>query len=227
MVDTVLYLEKLKTEEDDEIKLLKVKNRFGPTNKIKAFKLNKSGFSEVEEVENKEKLVKSEVIGRASTIIALDNITKIIFVESLVRLNKAGQIKRVCRGFSLNRLNMLIAISEKYMGMDFSNDDIYLCIEEGEKYDLKNIDIAVLASLISSKKEKKLPSKMVFIGSVNLTNEIKSSNLKISLGQLIQWGVTTILTSKSQSELLVKTGPLDEGISLMTVKEAKDILQIM
>lgn len=229
MVDTVMYLKKKECKKEENLKLLKVKkNRFGSCDGVKIIKLTKNGFVPVVEKNGIEKIKGHNTIGRVATILDRTNNFKIIFVESLVRLNKAGAIKRVCHGYPVNRLSLIVAVAEKYLNLDFSNDDIYLSVEEGENYKMNNIDLAVLASIISSKKNKTIPSKTVFLGDIKLTGEIDSTEI-ISLekiGNSLEYMM--IVAPKLICEKLKKiNNAINRKVNISTAVEAKDILKII
>ncbi|MFC1615482.1 DNA repair protein RadA, partial [Patescibacteria group bacterium] len=172
LVDTVLYLE---GERYHTYRLLRtVKNRFGSTNEIGVFEMSSLGLQEVKNPsalfmeEHKEKL--------PGTIIAsvMEGTRPfLIEIQALATTTHFGYPQRKVSGYDLNRLQLLLAVLQKRMGLNFGNKDVYLNIVGGFKIQEPSADLAVCLALISALKNIALHNGAVAFGEVGLGGEIR------------------------------------------------------
>ena len=172
MVDTVLYFE---GERHHTYRILRsVKNRFGSTNEIAIFEMLQSGLKEVR---NPSELFLQERSHGAprSTIVASMEGTRPILVEiqSLVTPTSFNYPKRMATGVDQNRVQLLMAVLEKRMGMLLQAQDAYIKVAGGVKLDEPAIDLAVLTSIVSSFKDQSVKGTDCFVGEVGLTGEVR------------------------------------------------------
>ncbi len=170
MVDTVLYFE---GDSNSDLRLLRsFKNRFGSTNEVGIFEMNSSGLQDAKSMAerffNKEKLKP----GSALTIVMEGSRPIVIEVQALVTPAYANP-KRSSTGFDTNRLNMLLALLEKKLDLPFGTYDIFINVVGGIKIQETSADLAVIAAILSSFKERELSFKTLFIGEVSLTGEVR------------------------------------------------------
>ena len=95
-------------------------------------------------------------------------------VQGLVTTTGFGNPRRMSTGFDFNRLNLLLAVLEKRLGLYFSNLDTYLNIVGGMKVDEPAADLAVCMALVSGLRDVPVDEKMVAFGEVGLSGEIRS-----------------------------------------------------
>jgi len=171
LVDTVLYLE---GERFSEARILRdVKNRFGATNEVGIFSMQEGGLVEVKNPSELFLSEKSESPGSVVTV-ALEGTRPILVeIQALVAPTHFGYPKRTAAGFNLNRLNLLAAVISKKTHFDLSNHDIYLNIVGGMKVNEPAVDLAVVAAIISSYKNKSFSKNSVFVGEVGLLGEVR------------------------------------------------------
>ncbi|HWL27184.1 MAG TPA: DNA repair protein RadA [Ureibacillus sp.] len=172
MVDTVLYFE---GERHHTYRILRSqKNRFGSTNEIAIFEMVHHGLKEVS---NPSELFLQERSHGApgSTIVASMEGTRPILVEiqSLVTPTSFNYPKRMATGVDQNRVQLLMAVLEKRMGMLLQAQDAYIKVAGGVKLDEPAIDLAILTSIVSSYKEQSVKSTDCFVGEVGLTGEVR------------------------------------------------------
>jgi len=172
MVDTVLYFE---GERHHTYRILRsVKNRFGSTNEIAIFEMVQAGLKEVS---NPSELFLEErsYDAAGSTIVASMEGTRPILVEiqSLVTPTSFNYPKRMSTGVDQNRVQLLMAVLEKRMGLMLQAQDAYIKVAGGVKLDEPAIDLAVLTSIVSSFKDQAVKSTDCFIGEVGLTGEVR------------------------------------------------------
>ena len=170
MVDTVLYFE---GDSNSELRLLRgFKNRFGSTNEVGIFEMNKDGLNDAKSMAgkffDKEKLQS----GSALTVIMEGSRPIIIEVQALVS-ESYGHPKRSSTGFDNNRLTMLLALLEKKLDLPLGTYDVFINISGGIKINEPSADLAVIAAILSSYRNRELSTESVFLGEVSLTGEIR------------------------------------------------------
>jgi len=170
MVDTVLYFE---GDSNSELRLLRgFKNRFGSTNEVGIFEMNKEGLNDAKSMAgrffDKEKLQS----GSALTVIMEGSRPIIIEVQALVS-EAYGHPKRSSTGFDNNRLNMLLALLEKKLDLPLGTYDVFINISGGIKINEPAADLAIIAAILSSYRDRELSSETLFLGEVSLTGEIR------------------------------------------------------
>ncbi len=170
MVDTVLYFE---GDSNSDLRLLRgFKNRFGSTNEVGIFEMDSSGLRDAKSMSerffNKDKLQ----AGSALTILMEGSRPIVIEVQALVT-PAYGNPKRSSTGFDGNRLNMLLALLEKKLDLPLGTYDIFINVVGGIKINEPSADLAVIAAILSSFRERELSAKTLFIGEVSLTGEIR------------------------------------------------------
>jgi len=170
MVDTVLYFE---GDSNSELRLLRgFKNRFGSTNEVGIFEMNKDGLNDAKSMAgrffNKEKLQS----GSALTVIMEGSRPIIIEVQALVT-EAYGHPKRSSTGFDNNRLGMLLALLEKKLDLPLGTYDVFINITGGIKVNEPSADLAIIAAILSSYRDRELSAETLFLGEVSLTGEIR------------------------------------------------------
>ena len=170
MVDTVLYFE---GDPNSELRLLRgFKNRFGSTNEVGIFEMSKNGLLDAETMAgrffNKEKLAS----GSALTVIMEGSRPIIIEIQALVS-EAYGHPKRSSTGFDNNRLNMLLALLEKKLDLPLGTYDVFVNISGGIKVNEPSADLAIIAAILSSYRDRELSAETLFLGEVSLTGEIR------------------------------------------------------
>lgn len=182
MVDTVLYFE---GEKNGDLRILRTtKNRFGPTDEVGVFKMEEKGLREIKSeeinlIENGE-----NKIGSAVTVVMEGTRPMMLEIQALVVESFAPMPKRIFSGIDYNRGQLMVAIAQKSLGMPLYKYDVFLSVTGGIKIEETAADLAVLAAMWSSYKEKPLkqnPSQtlpltgqgLVFVGEVSLLGEVK------------------------------------------------------
>ncbi len=173
MVDCVVYFE---SDSLNNYRFLRcIKNRFGNTYEVGIFQMTEDGL---DEVPNPSKVFLAESIetghGRSLTCLLEGTRPIVVETQALVVENKFGNGRRTTQGLDLNRLNLLIAIIEKYFKMPVSYNDIYVNIVGGLKLTGRESDLAIIASIASSFLSKPILERTVFLGEVGLTGEVRS-----------------------------------------------------
>ena len=173
IVDTVLYFE---GERNQSYRILRgIKNRFGSTNEIGVFEMTETGLKEVE---NPSAMLlsgrMSEVSGGCITCVIEGTRPILAEVQGLVTPSGFGNARRTATGFDYNRLNLLLAVLEKRLGLGFSNLDAYVNIVGGMRLDEPAADLAVALALVSGLKDVPIDQNVIAFGEIGLSGELRS-----------------------------------------------------
>lgn len=173
MVDTVVYFE---GDQTGHYRILRsIKNRFGNTNEVGLFEMKEDGLCEIMNPSQYFlDLTLDGSIGRSISCIVEGTRALFVEIQALVVENKFAQGKRVSQGLDNNRVAMLVAVIDKYLGLPLSYQDIYVNVVGGLKVSGRETDFAIIASLISSFTGRSLPIKSIFLGEIGLAGEIRS-----------------------------------------------------
>jgi DNA repair protein RadA/Sms len=182
MVDTVLYFE---GERHASYRILRsVKNRFGSTNEIGVFEMGGSGLREV--LNPSQYLLDGRPEGASGSVVAcLMEGTRPVMVEvqALVCRTNFNMARRTAAGMDYNRVNLLMAVIEKRLGMSLANWDAYVNIAGGMKLNVPALDLAVVAAIISSYKDFPVDEKTVVFGEVGLSGEVRGVSMALQCVQ--------------------------------------------
>ena len=204
MVDTVLYLE---GERYFSYRILRtVKNRFGSTNEIGMFEMKNEGLVEVQ---NPSSILigdrEEDILG---TIVApsVEGTRPILIeIQALTTKTFFGMPRRSSNGIDYNKLNLLIAVIEKYTKIPLSSQDVYINIVGGIKINEPAVDLAVVLAIISSYKSIAIKNEVAVIGEVGLTGEIRNvSNIEKRIKEVEKLGFKKIIIPLSNYQKLDK-----------------------
>lgn len=172
MVDTVLYLE---GDRYASYRILRgVKNRFGSTNELGVFEMKNGGLEEV--LNPSEFMISGKQEDASGSVIscAMEGTRCILLeVQSLITNTSFGIPRRTAVGYDINRLNLLMAVLEKRMGVNLSSSDAYINIAGGIRINEPAMDLAIALAILSSKKDIIIPSETVVFGEIGLSGEIR------------------------------------------------------
>jgi len=209
MVDTVLYFE---GDTNSELRLLRgFKNRFGSTNEVGIFEMNKEGLNDAKSMAGKFFSKEKLQSGSALTVIMEGSRPIIIEVQALVS-ESYGNPKRSSTGFDNNRLTMLLALLEKKLDLPLGTYDVFINISGGIKINEPSADLAIIAAILSSYRDRKLSTETLFIGEVSLTGEIREvSGLTQRLKEIQTQGFTkAVIPNRPIEETQIKCFIADE-----------------
>jgi len=135
----------------------------------------------------------------------------IIEVQALVS-ESYGHPKRSSTGFDNNRLTMLLALLEKKLDLPLGTYDVFINISGGIKINEPSADLAIIAAILSSYRDRELSTETLFIGEVSLTGEIREvSGLTQRLKEIQTQGFTkAVIPNKPIEETEIKCFIADE-----------------
>jgi DNA repair protein RadA/Sms len=170
MVDTVVNFVLAK----DSTRILKVnKNRFGPTSESCHFEMKSDGLKEVPD-NYFNSLMSEHEVGSSLYFTRKAGRDVLIRLQAIVIENRYGGGKRVCEGIDTNRLNLLLAITEKSLKVPLSNFDIYIRVSWSEKLDDKEADLAIVSAILSSYYNKPLQESFYYVGELSLGGKVRA-----------------------------------------------------
>ncbi len=218
MVDVVLYFE---GDSNSDIRMLRgFKNRFGSTSEIGIFEMCENGLISASDINSKFFNQDSNTSGACLSVTMEGSRALIIEVEALVSTSYYPNPKRSSTGFELNRLNMILALLEKKLGISINDKDIFVNISGGIKIKEGSCDLAVMAAIISSLNNRVLSKKSVFIGELGLTGVIKDvPYMSARLNEAYANGV---------QKAIIKTKPKELGdgkIKCFEINEVEKLLE--
>ncbi len=199
IVDTVLYFE---GERNQAYRILRaIKNRFGSTNEIGVFEMNDCGLSEV--VNPSAMLLSGRAVnvsGSCITCILEGSRPILAEVQALTTQTGFGNPRRVSTGFDFNRLNLLLAILEKRIGIKFSSFDAYLNVAGGLRLDEPASDLAVSLSLVSAFKNVPIDADTIVFGEIGLSGELRSvPRIEARINEAERLGFKTCIVPRSSA----------------------------
>ena len=199
MVDTVLYFE---GDNSAAYRILRaVKNRFGSTNEIGVFEMSGTGLAEV--TNPSEYMLEGrpeEEPGSVITTVMEGTRPILVEVQALVCQTNFNMPRRTAAGVDYNRVNLLMAVIEKRLGISMAGCDAYVNVAGGMKITEPGIDLAIVLALLSSYKNKAVDSKTIAFGEIGLTGEVRSvSMLSQRIKEAEKLGYEVCIVPKARS----------------------------
>lgn len=172
MVDTVLYFE---GDRHESYRILRgVKNRFGSTNEIGVFEMRTEGLAEVENPS--EYMLSGKPADASGSVVAcsVEGTRPILLeIQALICHSYFNNPRRTATGTDFNRVNLLLAVLEKRLGMQLSDCDAYVNIAGGIRMNEPAIDLGIVLAIISSKLDLTIDEKTICFGEVGLSGEVR------------------------------------------------------
>lgn len=171
LVDVVLSLE---GDTSTAFRVLRGnKNRFGPTEEVGIFEMEEKGMVEVS---NPSKLfLETKQAAPGSVVVPILTGLRPILVEiqALVTKTSLPIPRRTGSGIDNNRLQLLVAVLQKRLGLNLFDQDIFVNVTGGLKVIEPAADLGICLSIISSFKDQIIKPKTALIGEVGLLGEVR------------------------------------------------------
>ncbi len=215
MVDTVLYFE---GDSSQELRILRgFKNRFGPTSEIGVFEMRSDGLVSATDIASRFFNRNSHQSGSALTVVMEGSRPIILEVQALVSESHTPNSKRQATGFDNNRLNMLLALLERKLEIPLSGYDVFINITGGIKITETSADLAILAAIISSFRDRAISKETIFIGEVSLVGDVRDVyGMDVRLREAKMQNISKALVAKKPLEkTTIKTFVVDEVTKLL------------
>ena len=223
MVDTVLYFE---GDRYASYRILRgVKNRFGSTNEIGVFEMRDTGLQEVENPS--EYMLSGKPKDASGSVVACSmegSRPILVEIQALVCHSNFGIPRRTADGTDTNRVNLLMAVLEKRLGLQMSACDAYINIAGGIKMKEPAIDLGIVMAIISSYKDKAIPEDVICFGEVGLSGEVRAVNRAAQrVAEAKKLGFSTCVLPKVSLKGLKDV----EGIRLLGVENVQEVMGIV
>ena len=223
MVDTVLYFE---GDRHASYRILRaVKNRFGSTNEIGVFEMRQSGLVEVENPSEYMLSGKPENASGSVVACSMEGTRPILLeIQALVCRTNFGMPRRTAAGTDYNRVNLLMAVLEKRLGMSLGNCDAYVNIAGGIKMNEPAIDLGIVMALVSSYRNRPIDEKTIVFGEVGLSGEVRAVNMpEQRVAEAKKLGFETCILPEVSLKMVKEI----QGIRLVGVKTVNEAVGII
>ena len=227
MVDTVLYFE---GDRNASYKILRaVKNRFGSTNEIGVFEMRSEGLMEVENPSEFMLDGRPKDAGGSIVSCSMEGSRPIMIeIQALVCRTNFGYPRRQANGMDYNRVNLLMAVLEKRIGLQMSDCDAYVNLAGGMKLTEPAMDLGICLAIISSFRNRPVDPFLVAFGEVGLSGEVRAVSMANErVKEALKLGFTVCLLPKaSMGRVQLK----EEGrkkiklIGVENVRQAMDLI---
>jgi len=220
MVDTVLQFE---GDRNHVYRILRsLKNRFGSTAELGIYEMQGSGLREVSNPSEILLSHREEELSGTAIASTLEGMRPLMIeIQALVSTAVYGTPQRSTTGYNAKRLNMLLAVLEKRAGFRLGTKDVFLNVTGGISVDDPAIDLAVVASILSSNEDIAVGKDVCFAGEVGLSGEIRPVNrVEQRIQEAEKLGFATIFVSKYN-----KLSTKFPGIKVILVSKIEEVVE--
>ncbi len=223
MVDTVLYFE---GDRYASYRILRsVKNRFGPANEIGVFEMREEGLAEVQNPS--EFMLSGRPEGACGSVVACSSQGTrplMLEIQALVSRTNFGFPKRQATGTDFNRVNLLMAVLEKRLGMQVGDCDAYVNLAGGIKIQEPAIDLGIVMAIASSFKNRPVSEDVMVFGEIGLSGEVRAVSMaEKRVQEAKKLGFTTVILPESNRGACLKI----PGIKLVGVKNVQEAIEFI
>ncbi len=223
VVDTVLYFEGEKHHSHRVIRA--VKNRFGAVSELGVFEMTGRGLKAVPNPSALFLAERPKNVPGSAVMCSIEGSRPILVeVQALVSTATFGNARRTASGLDQNRLSLLLAVLDKRAGLNFATDDVYVNVAGGMELTEPAADLAIMAAVASSLRNRPVQGNTVVFGEVGLAGEIRStSQASLRVREAQQMGFTRCVLP--EGNLAPSDAPKGvEIVGVRTVGEALDAL---
>lgn len=223
MVDIVLYFE---GDRHASYRILRgVKNRFGSTNEIGVFEMRKEGLVEVENPSEFMLSGKPENASGSVVACAMEGTRPMLMeIQALVCKSNFGMPRRTAAGIDYNRVNLLMAVLEKRVGLPLSGYDAYVNIAGGIRMNEPAVDLGIIMAVASSYKNRPVSEDTIVFGEVGLSGEVRAVTMpeqRVVEAKKLGFKVCVV------PEVSLKSIGKVEGIEVIGVKSVNQTMNLL
>lgn len=223
MVDTVLYFE---GDRHASYRILRgVKNRFGSTNEIGVFEMQAEGLVEV--ANPSEYMLNGRPEGANGSVVScsMEGTRPILLeIQALVCRSNFGLPRRQAAGCDYNRVNLLMAVLEKRVGIQMSDCDAYVNLAGGIRITEPAIDLGIAMAIVSSFKNRPIADDMIVFGEIGLSGEVRSvSQAEQRVAEAKKLGFHTCVLPRASAEKIKAM----EGIRIIGVRSVQEAIDLI
>lgn len=224
MVDAVLSFE---GDKKHTYRIIRSnKNRFGSTNEIGVFEMCDEGL---EEIPNPSEMLISqrpENVSGSCAVCVMEGTRPIIAeIQALVTPTVFPAPRRLTAGTDYNRINLILAVLEKRLGLRFAINDVYVNVAGGLELREPSCDFAIALALISSLKDNEIPKEFIAFGEIGLAGECRSiGNVELRVNEARRLGFKKIILPYSSVSRLKKKY---SDVELCPVRSVYELLRLV
>ncbi|MGB3239337.1 MAG: DNA repair protein RadA [Geitlerinemataceae cyanobacterium] len=217
LVDTVLFFE---GDRFASHRLLRsMKNRFGATHEIGVFEMVAHGLREVSNPSELFLGNREESVAGTATIVACEGTRPLVVeLQALVSPASFGSPRRSATGVDSNRLQQILAVLEKRVGVPLSKLDTYLASVGGIKVEEPAADLGIAVAVVAGFRDRIVDPHTVLIGEVGLCGQVRQvSQLELRLREAAKLGFKRAIIPHGQN-------PPDLGLEIIPVNKVLDAI---
>jgi DNA repair protein RadA/Sms len=220
VVDTVLYFEGERHHSHRVIRA--VKNRFGAVSELGVFEMTAGGLRPVPNPSQLFLAERPAGVPGSAVLCAMEGSRPILVeIQALVSGATFGNARRTANGIDANRLSMLLAVLEKRAGLDFGGEDVFLNVAGGLSVSEPAADLAVVAAVASSLRNRAVREHTAMFGEVGLAGEVRGTALgPLRLKEAAQMGFRRVVLPAGNCP----TADAPPGLELVGVTSVSDAL---
>ncbi|MGN1204809.1 MAG: DNA repair protein RadA [Lachnospiraceae bacterium] len=230
MVDTVLYFE---GDRYASYRILRsVKNRFGSTNEIGVFEMREEGLIEVKNPS--EYMLSGRPEDACGCVVACTvegTRPMMVEIQALVCHSNFGIPRRQATGADFNRVNLLMAVLEKRLGLQMSGCDAYVNLAGGIRIQEPAVDLGMVMAIVSSFKNRPVDPGTVVFGEVGLSGEVRAVSLSEQrLQEAVKLGFTTCVMPRANADMMKETDKLlknQQKIKVIGVSNVQEAIELI
>jgi DNA repair protein RadA/Sms len=148
----------------------------------------------------------------------------LVEIQALVSHSPFMPPRRAADGIDIKRIQLLLAVLEKRVGMSIGNSDVYVKVAGGINVDEPAIDLGLAVSLASSFHSCKTLANTVVLGEVGLAGEVRAiTQMEVRIREAERMGFQRVVLPKGNLKGLL----VDPTIELIGVDTISDGLAIM
>ncbi len=222
MVDTVLYFE---GDRHASYRVLRgVKNRFGSTNEIGVFEMRNEGLAEVKNPSEYMLNGRPKDASGSVVVCAMEGTRPLLIeLQALVCHTSFGIPRRQTTGADLNRVNLLMAVLERRVGLKLGEYDAYVNVAGGLKLNEPAIDLGIVLAITSSYKNKPIAEDVVAFGEVGLSGEVRSVSMaELRVAEAYKLGFRTCIIPKVD---LKQCSNIGKDMKLIGADSVREVLE--
>lgn len=226
MVDTVLYFE---GDGGASYRFLRgVKNRFGSTDEIGVFEMRGNGLVEVPNPSEYMLTGKPKQAPGSIVVCSIEGTRPILIeVQALVCQTNFNMPRRTSTGTDYNRVNLLMAVIEKRMGVRMGDCDAYINVAGGMRIHEPALDLGIILALLTSYRNQSLDDETICFGEVGLAGEVRAVNMaEQRVLEAAKLGFKRCILPKVNCRQLALTKEQTRGLELVGIESIHELLEV-
>ena len=226
MVDTVLYFE---GDGGASYRFLRgVKNRFGSTDEIGVFEMRGNGLVEVPNPSEYMLAGKPKQAPGSIVVCSIEGTRPILIeVQALVCQTNFNMPRRTSTGTDYNRVNLLMAVIEKRMGVRMGDCDAYINVAGGMRIQEPALDLGIILALLTSYRNQSLDDETICFGEVGLAGEVRAVNMaEQRVLEAAKLGFKRCILPKVNCRQLALTKEQTRGLELVGIESIHELLEV-